>query len=40
MIKQVDIFGKELMSHIIITKLDGTAKGGALFQLQINTKYL
>ncbi len=34
MIKQVDIFGKELnISSIIITKLDGTAKGGALISI-------
>ena len=34
MIKQVDIFGKELnVSSIIITKLDGTAKGGALISI-------
>ncbi len=38
MIKQVDIFGKELdVSSIIITKLDGTAKGGAL--ISIANKY-
>lgn len=38
MIKQVDIFGKELdISSIIITKLDGTAKGGAL--ISIANKY-
>jgi len=38
MIKQVDIFGKELdISNIIITKLDGTAKGGAL--ISIANKY-
>ena len=38
MIKQVDIFGKELdLSSIIITKLDGTAKGGAL--ISIANKY-
>jgi len=34
MIKQVDIFSKELnVSSIIITKLDGTAKGGALISI-------
>ena len=34
MIKQVDIFGKELdVTSIIITKLDGTAKGGALISI-------
>ena len=34
MIKQVEIFGKELdVSSIIITKLDGTAKGGALISI-------
>ncbi len=34
MIKQVDIFGKELdISSIIITKLDGTAKGGSLISI-------
>ena len=34
MIKQADIFGKELgVSSIIITKLDGTAKGGALISI-------
>ena len=38
MIKQVDIFGKELdVSSIIITKLDGIAKGGAL--ISIANKY-
>ena len=38
MIKQVGIFGKELdVSSIIITKLDGTAKGGAL--ISIANKY-
>ena len=38
MIKQVDIFGKELdVSSLIITKLDGTAKGGAL--ISIANKY-
>ena len=38
MIKQADIFGKELkVSSIIITKLDGTAKGGAL--ISIANKY-
>ena len=38
MIKQVEIFGKELdISNIIITKLDGTAKGGAL--ISIANKY-
>ena len=38
MIKQVDIFSKELdVSSIIITKLDGTAKGGAL--ISIANKY-
>ncbi|MDC0453160.1 signal recognition particle-docking protein FtsY [Alphaproteobacteria bacterium] len=38
MIKQVDIFSKELnVSNIIITKLDGTAKGGAL--ISIANKY-
>ena len=38
MIKQVEIFGKELnVSSIIITKLDGTAKGGAL--ISIANKY-
>ena len=38
MIKQVEIFGKELnASCIIITKLDGTAKGGAL--ISIANKY-
>ena len=38
MIKQVEIFGKELnVSNIIITKLDGTAKGGAL--ISIANKY-
>ena len=38
MIKQVDIFGKELdVTSIIITKLDGTAKGGAL--ISIANKY-
>jgi fused signal recognition particle receptor len=37
MIKQVDIFGKELdVSSIIITKLDGTAKGGALISIANN----
>ena len=34
MIKQVEIFGNELkVSSIIITKLDGTAKGGALISI-------
>jgi len=34
MIRQVDIFNKELeISSIIITKLDGTAKGGALISI-------
>ena len=34
MIKQVEIFGKELnVSSLIITKLDGTAKGGALISI-------
>jgi len=38
MIQQVEIFGKELdVSSIIITKLDGTAKGGAL--ISIANKY-
>ena len=38
MIRQVEIFGKELnVSSIIITKLDGTAKGGAL--ISIANKY-
>ncbi|MBT5214653.1 MAG: signal recognition particle-docking protein FtsY [Pelagibacteraceae bacterium] len=38
MIKQVDIFGKKLnVTSIIITKLDGTAKGGAL--ISIANKY-
>ena len=38
MIKQVEIFGRELnISSIIITKLDGTAKGGAL--ISIANKY-
>ena len=38
MIKQVEIFGNELnVSSIIITKLDGTAKGGAL--ISIANKY-
>ena len=38
MIKQVDIFGKELdVTSLIITKLDGTAKGGAL--ISIANKY-
>ncbi len=38
MIKQVEIFGKTLgVSSIIITKLDGTAKGGAL--ISIANKY-
>ena len=38
MIKQVDIFSKELdVTSIIITKLDGTAKGGAL--ISIANKY-
>ena len=38
MVKQVEIFGKELdVSSIIITKLDGTAKGGAL--ISIANKY-
>ena len=38
MIKKVEIFGKELnVSSIIITKLDGTAKGGAL--ISIANKY-
>ena len=38
MIKQVEIFGKEFnVSSIIITKLDGTAKGGAL--ISIANKY-
>ena len=38
MIKQVDVFGKELdVTSIIITKLDGTAKGGAL--ISIANKY-
>ncbi len=38
MIKQAEIFGKELdVSSIIITKLDGTAKGGAL--ISITNKY-
>ena len=38
MIKQVDIFGEELdVTSIIITKLDGTAKGGAL--ISIANKY-
>ena len=38
MIKQVGIFDKELgVSSIIITKLDGTAKGGAL--ISIANKY-
>lgn len=38
MIKQVETFGKELnVSSIIITKLDGTAKGGAL--ISIANKY-
>ena len=34
MIKQVEIFGKALnVSSLIITKLDGTAKGGALISV-------
>ena len=34
MIKQVEIFGKKLnVSSLIITKLDGTAKGGALISI-------
>ena len=34
MIKQVEIFGNELnVSSLIITKLDGTAKGGALISI-------
>ena len=34
MIKQVEIFGSELnVSSLIITKLDGTAKGGALISI-------
>ena len=34
MIKQAEIFGKEIkVSSIIITKLDGTAKGGALISI-------
>ena len=38
MIKQVEIFGKALgVSSILITKLDGTAKGGAL--ISIANKY-
>ena len=38
MIKQAEIFGKEIkVSSIIITKLDGTAKGGAL--ISIANKY-
>ncbi len=38
MIKQVEIFGKTLnVTNIIITKLDGTAKGGAL--ISIANKY-
>ncbi len=38
MIKQAEIFGKELdISSIIITKLDGTAKGGAL--ISVANKY-
>ena len=38
MIKQVDIFDKELdVTSLIITKLDGTAKGGAL--ISIANKY-
>jgi len=38
MVKQVDVFAKELdVSSIIITKLDGTAKGGAL--ISIANKY-
>tara|TARA_B100000579_G_scaffold211655_1_gene172986 strand:- start:4273 stop:5187 length:915 start_codon:yes stop_codon:yes gene_type:complete len=38
MIKQVEIFSKELnVSSLIITKLDGTAKGGAL--ISIANKY-
>ena len=38
MIKQAEIFGKELdISSLIITKLDGTAKGGAL--ISIANKY-
>ena len=38
MIKQVDIFGKELdVTSMIITKLDGTAKGGAV--ISIANKY-
>ena len=38
MIKQVEIFGKALgVSSIVITKLDGTAKGGAL--ISIANKY-
>ena len=38
MIKQAEIFGKQLeVSSIIITKLDGTAKGGAL--ISIANKY-
>ena len=38
MIKQAEIFGKILnLSGIIITKLDGTAKGGAL--ISIANKY-
>ena len=38
MIKQAEIFSKELnVSSLIITKLDGTAKGGAL--ISIANKY-
>ena len=38
MIKQAEIFGKELnVTSLIITKLDGTAKGGAL--ISIANKY-
>ena len=38
MIKQAEIFGKALdVSSLIITKLDGTAKGGAL--ISIANKY-
>ena len=34
MIKQAEIFGNELrISSLIITKLDGTAKGGALISI-------
>ena len=36
MIKQAEIFGSSLdVSSIVITKLDGTAKGGALISIAI-----